>query len=106
MWAGSILAIPPGFVLCDGTNGTPDLRNRFIVGAGAALNPGYTAGTSMHDHLFFGELHGHDLVPGIGDLSVGTDFNDPFTQVMILGTTDESSTLPPYFSLCYLMKVT
>lgn len=33
MWSGSIAAIPSGWVLCDGTNGTPDLRDRFIVGA-------------------------------------------------------------------------
>jgi hypothetical protein len=33
MWSGSIATIPGGFYLCDGTNGTPDLRNRFIIGA-------------------------------------------------------------------------
>lgn len=34
MWSGSIATIPTGWVLCDGNNSTPDLRNRFIVGAG------------------------------------------------------------------------
>lgn len=34
MWSGVITALPVGWKLCDGTNGTPDLRNRFIVGAG------------------------------------------------------------------------
>lgn len=33
MWSGAIYNIPSGWVLCDGTNGTPDLRNRFIIGA-------------------------------------------------------------------------
>ena len=33
MWSGSIASIPSGWVLCNGSNGTPDLRNRFIVGA-------------------------------------------------------------------------
>jgi hypothetical protein len=33
MWAGSISTIPDGWVLCDGTNGTPDLRDKFIVAA-------------------------------------------------------------------------
>lgn len=33
MWSGLIANIPSGYVLCDGTNNTPDLRNRFIVGA-------------------------------------------------------------------------
>ena len=33
MWSGSIATIPAGYVLCNGSNGTPDLRDRFIVGA-------------------------------------------------------------------------
>lgn len=40
LWAGPIGQIPNGWHLCDGTAGTPDLRDRFVVGAGA----GYTAG--------------------------------------------------------------
>ncbi|MEQ9414039.1 MAG: hypothetical protein RIF39_09420 [Cyclobacteriaceae bacterium] len=44
MWSGSIASIPTGWALCDGGNGTPDLRNRFIVGAGATYNPGNTGG--------------------------------------------------------------
>ena len=35
-WYGDKANIPDGFALCDGTNGTPDLRNRFLVGAGDA----------------------------------------------------------------------
>jgi microcystin-dependent protein len=34
IWSGSIATIPLGFHLCDGTNGTPDLRSRFVYGAG------------------------------------------------------------------------
>lgn len=44
MWSGSVATIPTGFLLCDGTNGTPDLRSRFIVGAGSGYNPGDTGG--------------------------------------------------------------
>lgn len=33
MWSGAISAIPTGWALCDGTNGTPDLRDRFVIGA-------------------------------------------------------------------------
>jgi len=33
MWSGTIASIPSGWVLCNGSNGTPDLRNRFIIGA-------------------------------------------------------------------------
>jgi hypothetical protein len=37
LWSGASTDIPSGWVLCDGTNGTPDLRDRFIVGGGGAL---------------------------------------------------------------------
>ena len=33
MWSGSIASVPSGWYLCDGTNGTPDLRNNFVIGA-------------------------------------------------------------------------
>lgn len=44
MWSGSIADIPEGWALCDGNNGTPDLRNRFIVGAGNEYSVGATGG--------------------------------------------------------------
>lgn len=34
MWGGAVSDIPDGWVLCDGENNTPDLRDRFIIGAG------------------------------------------------------------------------
>lgn len=44
MWSGGIDDIPTGWALCDGTNGTPDLRDRFIVGAGGEYAVGDTGG--------------------------------------------------------------
>ena len=44
LWSGNTGNIPTGFVLCNGSNGTPDLRNRFVVGAGDVYNPGNTGG--------------------------------------------------------------
>ena len=35
MWSGTIASIPANWSLCNGSNGTPDLRNKFIVGANA-----------------------------------------------------------------------
>ena len=45
-WYGALGSIPSGFVLCDGSNGTPDLRNRFIVGAGNSYTLGATGGAA------------------------------------------------------------
>ena len=44
MWSGSIANIPAGWALCNGANGTPDLRNRFVVGAGSTYSVGATGG--------------------------------------------------------------
>ena len=46
MWGGQISAIPSGWQLCDGSNGTPNLRGQFIVGAGSAYSPGDTGGAA------------------------------------------------------------
>jgi hypothetical protein len=59
MWSGSIATIPLGWLLCNGTNGTPDLRDRFIVGAGSTYSVSATGGSAnatlvSHDHSFSG----------------------------------------------------
>jgi hypothetical protein len=46
LWSGTIATIPTGWVLCDGTNGTPNLRDRFILGAGGASLPGAVGGAA------------------------------------------------------------
>lgn len=47
MWSGTTATIPTGWALCNGANGTPQLTNRFIVGAGGSLYaPGATGGTN------------------------------------------------------------
>ena len=46
MWSGSIAAIPTGWLLCNGTNSTPDLRDRFVVGAGSTYAVDATGGAS------------------------------------------------------------
>jgi hypothetical protein len=55
MWSGASGQIPGGWLLCDGENGTPDLRDRFIIGAGG----GYAVG----------ELGGSDTVAFSGETS-------------------------------------
>ena len=46
MWSGSIATIPSGWALCNGANGTPDLRDRFVVGAGSTYGVGATGGSA------------------------------------------------------------
>jgi len=48
MWSGAVASLPRGWVLCDGENGTPDLRGRFIVGAGEDYDVGATGGENKH----------------------------------------------------------
>jgi microcystin-dependent protein len=46
MWSGSVASIPSGWALCNGSNGTPDLRNRFVVGAGSTYAVDATGGSA------------------------------------------------------------
>ena len=50
IWSGTILSIPANWNLCDGTSGTPDLRDKFIRGAPAATEAGGTGGATNHNH--------------------------------------------------------
>lgn len=59
MWSGAVFAIPSGYALCDGTGGTPDLRNRFIVGAGDDYAVNATGGAESHSHSV--TVNGHVL---------------------------------------------
>jgi microcystin-dependent protein len=49
-WKGSIATIPAGWALCDGTAGTPNLLDKFVIGAGGALAVDATGGSATHDH--------------------------------------------------------
>lgn len=66
-WYGNLANIPYGFALCDGKNGTPDLRDRFLVGAGNAYKLGNIGGENRHA-LTIDELpaHNHDAQNAIG----------------------------------------
>lgn len=50
MWGGLIANIPSGWALCNGLNGTPDLRGLFVKGAAPGADPGATGGSATHTH--------------------------------------------------------
>jgi hypothetical protein len=53
MWHSTSATIPSGWAICDGSNGTPDLRAKFIFGAtadGGAHPPAETGGATTHTH--------------------------------------------------------
>jgi hypothetical protein len=87
MWSGSIASIPSGWALCNGSNGTPDLRDRFVVGAGSSYAVAATGGSKdaivvSHTHTFSATTstagdHNHNVVrirndiPGSQDGALG-----------------------------------
>ncbi len=103
LWVGSIASIPSGFVLCDGNNGTPDLRGKFLIGAGGAYSVGDTGGSATHTHAFTTDGHNHTYAFGDGFTS-GTDIEETVTTEVDTGTTDPGNNLPPYHALAYIMK--
>ncbi len=102
VWKGEVEAIPSGFHLCDGTNGTPDLRDRFVPGAGSSYNPDETGGLYDHQHDFTSDGHRHTLPAG-DFLESGTDIAAALSQEIVTGKTDLEPHEPPYFALCYIM---
>lgn len=68
MWSGTSNNIPNGWLLCDGNNGTPDLRDRFIVGAGKDYNVGNTGGEVNHI-LTINEMPSHNHTLNLSGLT-------------------------------------
>lgn len=104
VWSGAIVAIPSGWALCDGNNETPDLRDKFIVGAGDSYAPAATGGTVTHAHNFTGSGHYHDFIAG-PHIAAGTNIDTQTNTGNATGVTDAGDTLPPYYALAYIMKL-
>lgn len=67
---------PSGWAICDGTNGTPDLRGRFLVGARSSANIGSDYGSTTHTHSYsFGSLDFGNATDS--HQAVDTGFADP-----------------------------
>ena len=123
IWSGSIGSIPSGWVICDGTNSTPDLRNSFILGAGNTYSVGQTGGSTdaivvSHTHTVTdpGHFHNFNNEPNtVGTTSsAGTGSGTPQTAstltattgitLQTAGTSGSGANMPPYYALAFIMK--
>ena len=115
IWSGATNAIPTGWLICDGTNSTPDLRDRFIIGAGSTHSPGATGGSTSTgtSTLSIAQLAAHTHTYTRANISGGAEDNQPSRVTLSTANTGStgsgsththSSTLPPYYALAYIMK--
>jgi len=104
LWSGSIDSIPAGWHLCDGTEGAPDLRDRFIVGAGSAYAPAATGGKLTHTHTTTQTSHNHIVNTG-GGVQAGSGAFNVTSSTHGDITVADSNHLPLYYALCYIMKL-
>lgn len=114
-WYGNLANIPDGFALCDGKNGTPDLRDRFLVGAGNAYKLGDIGGENKHqltidempkhEHVIYSGYYGSNIYSISCDgSSYGGTFKDKhLTQPS--GGNQPHENRPPYYALYYIMKL-
>lgn len=124
-WSGSITSIPKSWTICDGTNGTPDLRGRFILGYGQGSgltmrNLNTTGGEETHK-LTIAEMPAH--THGYNDWYwsenqgqqhnwIGSNKNDHDNDPIGSDRTSYSTggngvhnTMPPFYVLAYIMKL-
>jgi hypothetical protein len=129
VWSGAVGSVPAGYYLCNGLNGTPDLRNSFVLGAGSTYSVGQTGGSTdavivshTHTATVTDPGHAHNYTTTTASSSTANTFNVSQQGTTInTGTTTTASTgisvansttgvsgtnanMPPYYSLCYIMK--
>jgi len=125
-WAGSLTTLPKGWVLCDGTNNTPDLRGRFILGATPDVIT-YTDSTRKRGITNIASLTGGEenvllktenlpdhthpspLVAGNNHVSQGiygnTEWASGPNRTGFTGGKSSHNNIPPYFVLAFIMNV-
>lgn len=84
MWSGASNAIPSGWFLCDGNNNTPDLRNRFIVGAGSSYEVGATGGSDTVT-LSTNQMPSHNHSHSLSTASAGSHTHSDTFSVSLSG---------------------
>ena len=107
LWFGAVDNVPSGWHLCDGSVGTPDLRNKFVPGAGDTYDPNDTGGADSQTHPFTGNGHAHVILAGneISDLPPAGHHTHTTSSVAAAGTTDAADNRPQFHALAYIMKL-
>lgn len=125
IWSGTSDNIPDGWALCDGENGTPDLRGRFVLGAtteadeeGNTAHPVGETGGSEEVALTLGQMPAHSHL-----VNTKSTENKPYTDSFIdvssqigktysysaittgQGSSESHPNMPPYYVLAYIMKL-
>ena len=103
MWSGAANAIPSGYVLCNGSNSTPDLRGRFVVGysnTDGDYDVGDTGGAKTDTVTISGS---GSVAFGPNGTGQASRAGSSSATVSISGS-DTVNTRPPYYALCYIMK--
>ena len=121
-YIGALDALPYGWFLCDGSNGTPDLRDRFLTGAGSAYVVGAIGGESFHQ-LTIEEMpsHSHSYffltpeVPSWNDnYNVGSAVNDAMRNLHRQinwqntnpsGGNQPHENRPPFYAVYYIIRL-
>lgn len=116
MWAGTLETIPTGWHLCNGEDGTIDLRGMFALGAGGTYNLGDEGGEETHT-LTQEEMPAHNhILPGVGNTmghpvtydsnnvyGLGKQNEQPLTNIR--GGSKSHNNMPPYKALYYIQKI-
>lgn len=109
VWSGDDTDIPEGWQIADGTNGTRDLRTKFVWGAGLDLTVGQNGGARNHGHPFTGNGHAHESLIQVDVAGAGPSqaWNGPSDSesAQASGTTDAENHLPPWFVLFWIQRI-
>jgi hypothetical protein len=116
MWSGALTAIPTGYALCDGTQGTPDLRNKFVIGAGdqyavsaigGDVSTGFSGAHTHTENQSTANLQVSSLAvaAGAGQSVVSSVVSQGHVHTINQVGDHTHSCLPPYLALAYIMKL-
>jgi len=104
LWSGAVVDIPAGWALCNGTLGTPDLRDKFVPGSGDSYNPNDEGGILLHWHDLVASGLMHWFLSG-NEINPGVNVNRKTKTHLLFSQAWGGDTLPTYYSLAFIMKL-